>query len=103
GGAASVDARRRMNPLIAGLSVAALGLALTAWAWLRTSPDHSMTDSWQVELGIPDTARIVGPPWLSADGRMVVYSASDGALWLLRSDGAPPQPIPGTRGASAAS
>jgi serine/threonine-protein kinase len=102
-GATPAGVRRKVNPLIAGLTVAALALALTAWAWLRPAPDRSMTDSWQVELTTPDTARIVGPPSMSADGRMVVYPASDGALWLLRSDGAPPQPIPGTRGAIVAS
>ncbi len=100
-GGASGHLPGRLNPVLAAGAVAALALA--AWAWLRTRPDHAMTDSWQVELAVPDSARIVGPPSLSADGRMVVYSASDGALWLLRSDGAPPQPIPGTRGASSAS
>ncbi len=101
GGTASGKTRGRLTPALANLAVAALALA--AWAWLRPAHERAMTDSWQVELSIPDSARIAGPPSVSADGRMVVYPASDGELWLLRSDGTPPLPIPGSRRATSAS
>ncbi|NIU77219.1 MAG: protein kinase, partial [Gammaproteobacteria bacterium] len=101
-GIPKVDASARpasplMTRAMAGLTL--LLAALAAWGWLRPEPEDKVRrlvvilDSLRVDFG-PRTA-------ISPDGSHLVYTGSDGNLWLRPLSTLEARPIPETDGARA--
>ncbi len=83
-----------VSTLLVATMAALFGLGIVR---VREAPTE--TPTMRFTIAPPEGMAIAGRPAISPDGRRVVFSGSDGSLWVRSLDALPVQRVPGTEGA----
>ncbi len=95
--------RARPPLAVAGWAVAVVALGAALWGWLRPGPESEIT---RFSMLLPESQRLSGnhdgtSVAVSPDGRRLVYTGPDRALYVRALDQLQARPLPGTDGARA--